>query len=136
LIYRESTEKNEQLSEVVRGSKQFDLENSTKISLLNILNKNNSHKDNSIIITSVYPRFVHARAKGSIIEIEAFKTSSILFIVILRYKLIYKFIEILKIKESYNYYVDTTFSFANKSTEFWWNVYDTDSKSYRPPCNS
>ena len=74
-LTRESTGlKNEQLSEIVSASKQTLLFNETKSSLYRLLND----EDNVdyVDIKSVYPRFVHARTKGNIIEIESMKESS------------------------------------------------------------
>lgn len=72
-ISRESTEENEQLSEVVSAMKSSDLNNKTKTDIYNVLN-NGTEK--SIYIPKVYPRFSHVRAKGNIVEIEELKSPS------------------------------------------------------------
>ena len=83
----------------------------------------------------MYPRFVHARAKGSIIEIDAFKSPSknesenIPHFDQLNNTIISN-LELIN-----DYYISANFSFKNISNEMWWNVYDNNSNpDYQPPC--
>lgn len=67
--------KNEQISEIVSASKQSKLFNETKLELYQILN--NEYSSGSVKLESVYPRFVHARTKGNLVEIDSIKNSGI-----------------------------------------------------------
>jgi hypothetical protein len=69
-------------------------------------------------IKSVYPKFVHARAKGNIVEIDSLKA------------------------DTFNYYADVKVSLRKQSNDLWWDVWDDDSPAmrnskftnYKPPC--
>lgn len=67
--------------------------------------------DNKSMIKSAYPRYVHARVKGHVLEIDSFKYS-----------------------DNFNYYVDVRMALRNASDQMWWDVYDDNKDDYRPPC--
>ncbi|CAF0761239.1 unnamed protein product, partial [Brachionus calyciflorus] len=109
-INRESTGmKNEQLSEMVSASKQTLLYNETKRELYHLLNNDGVQ---SVDIKAVYPRFIHARPKGNIIEIESMKNSS----------------------NATKYYVDVRITLRNESNNLWWDADDITNEKFKPPC--
>lgn len=109
-LTRESTEENEQLSEVVSAIKSTNISNSTMDQIARVLDFESSRP---ISIKGVYPKFSHVRPKGNIGEIGVLK--------------------------GYDYYANVTLTLTNNSNEFWWDVYDDESDnnqlgSYQLPC--
>lgn len=98
LTRESSEEQNEQLSETVTASKQSLLFNETKALIYNTLA--NASETNSVQIKKVYPRYIHARAKGNLLEIESLKNSGFLSFFLLEGK--FKNLKIWKIKTFFN----------------------------------
>ena len=84
----------------------------------------------------MYPRFVHARAKGNLLEIDSLKTKGNLrlsfgafnFFLFLKLKL--------KIPDDFPYYVDVTVTLKNQSNELWWNLNDVNDKEIDKFCEN
>jgi hypothetical protein len=65
----------------------------------------------------VYPKYVHARAKGNIVEIDSLKTD----------------------EKNFRYGANVNVSLRKQGNDMWWDVWDADAKStdssfYKPPC--